>query len=183
VPRPPFRSSRTEWLHVWRHHRQVINAILRKLRTGAPGGTCLSATDPGRPPTNGSRSGPPTHLGTHPRRGHRQRRLCRERGVDLQHRLQQRPGPPAFGWGPEKGAAPPRGSRTLPSTEKPSDGPRGGLTSSSTPPGWRVRRFDSAALAEVCQRCEPRVMPRGVEIGVGGTYRGSTVERRPEEAR
>ncbi len=43
------------------------------------------------------------HLGTHPRPGDRQGRRRRQRGVDRQHRLQQRPGPPALGWGPEKG--------------------------------------------------------------------------------
>ena len=93
---PPIESGGRRW----RDHRQVINAILWKLRTGAPWARSARALwalegrartaaylDQGR------------HLGTHPRPGHRQRRRGRQRGVDVQHRFEFRPGPPACGWG------------------------------------------------------------------------------------
>ena len=47
------------------------------------------------------------HLAAHPGPGHRQRRRGRAGGVDLQHRLQQGPGPSALSRGPEKGACAP----------------------------------------------------------------------------
>ncbi len=48
----------------WRDHREVVNGILWKLRTGAPWRACPSATAPGRPATTASPAGGATAPGT-----------------------------------------------------------------------------------------------------------------------
>jgi transposase len=47
----------------WRDHRAVLNGILWRLRTGAPGATCPPATDPGKPATTASSAGSATGPG------------------------------------------------------------------------------------------------------------------------
>ncbi|WP_433560109.1 transposase [Pseudonocardia xinjiangensis] len=56
---PPVESGGRRW----RDHRQVINAILWKLRTGAPWRDLPERYGPWKPPTSGCGSGPRTAPG------------------------------------------------------------------------------------------------------------------------
>ncbi|MFD7879680.1 transposase [Streptomyces sp. NPDC059766] len=60
----PLLPDRTPWRGGrWRDHRQVIDAIAFKYRTGTPWWTCPTASARGRAPTTGCGSGPPTAPG------------------------------------------------------------------------------------------------------------------------
>ena len=48
----------------WRDHREVVNGILWKLRTGAPWRDLPERSAPGRPATTGSSAGAETAPGT-----------------------------------------------------------------------------------------------------------------------
>lgn len=118
----------------WRDHLQVVNGVLWRLRTGAPGVICPRGTDPGRPTASGSPAGKRTGPG---RSCNRSRSVTMRwaGGVDRCHRLHGQPGPSARRWLPNGG--PQTGTsgkiRAAHRRAKPSAGPSPGTSPQPAP--------------------------------------------------